>query len=86
MISEKGTGGHFLFKEVLLSPRSDREGENPKSEGMTVDLAVLSPTDWKKKGFYFCGQTQNTVIYSIIYAIESGEIYGFSVKKCSNWD
>lgn len=46
----------------------------PKSKGLSVDLAALSPMNWerKKKGFYFSGQTQNTVIYCIIYAIESG--------------
>lgn len=46
------------------------EEEKPKSKGLSVDLAALSPMSWKskKEGFDFPGQTQNTVIYYMIYA------------------
>lgn len=63
-----------------------REGKTPKSEGMSVDLAALSPLDCKKKDFYFSGQTQNTVIYYIIYAHQEWQRFMALVKKRSNWD
>lgn len=65
------------------------EEEKPKSKGLSVDLAALSPMSWKskKEGFDFPGQTQNTVIYYMIYAYwEWQRFMALLKKKCSNWD